>query len=448
MALGNIWGSFLHGLAFFSLSLTVIFLQYRSHRIMLSRRLNWLGIFAFCEALIAWDDLLIVLVPRLLQPVVLGIGYAHLLAFSLQTFRPDAELPVDPKQLLIGLQVYWAIVYGLAIALSYPELNNAVIASEVIIRYTLGVPGGILAAFGLRAQSYQTLDLKLREYIRPYLRVVESMMGIFGILNLFLVPCAHFFPASIINHQLVPISHNFIWAIVGIGIAVGLAKALTTVQSEIESWIEGVERIQALTTDRERISRDLHDGIIQSIYASGLLLEGVKHMIPYDPETAQGQIAKVMDNLNETIQDIRRYIFDLRSDMPDDDVLSGIQRLLRDFRVNTLLETEFETTGNPVPILSIERRRHIFQIVRETLANTAKHAQAKWVKIHLNYTAEALNLTIADDGVGMETLLVSKGYGLRNIRERARLLDGILRIESAPAQGVTVHLTVPYDRGR
>jgi signal transduction histidine kinase len=224
----------------------------------------------------------------------------------------------------------------------------------------------------------------------------------------------------------------------------GLNRALNTVQLEIERWIEGVERLQALAVDRERIGRDLHDGIIQSIYAAGLLLESVQPVIPMDPMRAQAQLSRVMDNLNETIQDIRRYIFDLRSDMPDDDLQSGIKRLLRDFHINTLLETEFEITGVPVEILSMERRRHIFQVVRETLANTARHAQARWVKVVLQYNENTLDLTISDDGVGMETLQVSKGYGLRNIRERVRLLDGTLRIESAPNEGVTFHLTVPY----
>jgi two-component system sensor histidine kinase DegS len=82
--------------------------------------------------------------------------------------------------------------------------------------------------------------------------------------------------------------------------------------------------------------------------------------------------------------------------------------------------------------------------VREALANTAKHAQARWVEVRLEYEDENLNLTISDDGIGMEKLLVSKGYGLRNIRERVRLLDGTLRLESAPDAGVTYHLTVPY----
>jgi signal transduction histidine kinase len=234
------------------------------------------------------------------------------------------------------------------------------------------------------------------------------------------------------------------WGIVGAGLTLGLLRALSSVQREIELWIEGVERLQALSADRERIGRDLHDGIIQSIYAAGLLLESLLPIIPSDPMRAQAQLGRVMDSLNETIRDIRRYIFDLRSDIPDEDLASGIGRLLRDFRINTLLETDFAVTGTPTQVLSMERRRHIFQIVREALANTARHAQAQWVEIDLHYGEEMLNLTISDDGIGMETLQVSKGYGLRNIRERARMLDGALRIESAPHEGVTFHLSVPY----
>jgi signal transduction histidine kinase len=208
--------------------------------------------------------------------------------------------------------------------------------------------------------------------------------------------------------------------------------------------VEEVERLDTLTVDRDRIARELHDGTIQSIYAAGLLIESLHSQIKSDPDRAQAQLGRIMDNLNRTIQAIRGYIFDLRSDMPEETLSSGITSLLRDFHINTLIETDLELTGTPIPMHSMERRGHIFQIVREALANTAKHARAHYVKIHLCYNEEALDLTISDDGIGMEQLLVSKGYGLRNIRERVRLLDGKLRLESAPKEGVTYHLTVPY----
>jgi signal transduction histidine kinase len=435
-------GRFLHGLIFFTLGLTVFFLQYRSRRIPLARRLYWVGLFAFCEAIVAWNDLfasltpLVLLIPAFVRPVLLGIGYIFLIALGIQTFLPEETVRAQGWRWLVGLNVVWVVSYIVAYLSLSTQHETVIQVTTILVHYLLGFPGGLLAAVGLRRQSHQTLDATLRKRVRPYLRLVEIAAGTFGLLHLLYLPLQ--------ARGISPVLTEWLWILMGTALTLGINRALNTLQLEIERWIEGVERLQALAVDRERIGRDLHDGIIQSIYAAGLLLESVQPVIPSDPMRAQAQLGRVMDNLNETIQDIRRYIFDLRSDMPDDDLPSGMKRLLRDFHINTLLETEFEISGAPVEILSMERRRHIFQIVRETLANTARHARARWVKVQLEYNEHALDLTISDDGIGMETLQVSKGYGLRNIRERARLLDGTLRIESAPNEGVTFHLTVPY----
>ncbi len=448
-----ILGHFFHGLTFFALGLMIYFLQYRNRRIILARRLSWLEVFLFCEAIIAWNDLLVTLrpdlhfLPAVIRLPILATGYSFLAAFGLQALLIKNDGNADEthraRWLLIGVHLLWLIPYLVALQSASSNIPRLMQDAEVLVRYGIAFPGGVLAAVGLRRESYQVLAPKLRGQIRHYLRLVEVMTGMFGLLNLALAP-----PASFMNNwRMSPADFPaaWLWGIVGFGLAWGLVRALTTIQLEIEHWIESIERMQALTADRERISRELHDGIIQSIYAVGLLLESVQNSIPTQPERAQAQLGRVMDNLNDVIQDLRRYIFDLRSDMPDDTIKSGIQRLLRDFHINTLLETEFNVTGAPPDhTFSIERRRHIFQIVREALANTARHAEARWAKLHLHYGEEALELTISDDGVGMEKLLVSKGYGLRNIRERARLLDGALRVESAPGAGVTYHLTVPY----
>ncbi len=451
MSSGLIIGRFLHGLSFFTLSLTVSFLQHRSRRILLARQLYWVGLFAICEAVVAWYDLFTgiippeTILPALIRPVVLGIGYIFLIALGIQTFLPEEKPRIQGLRWPIGLIGLWIGGYAIALLVwsaQHTDAHMVIQTAETLAHYMLGFPGGLLAAIGLRRQSHQTLEATLRRRVRGYLRLVEISGGALGVLHILLYLPSPAFLAT--YHDARVMATEWVWGLVGAGLTFGLDRALNTVQREIERWIEGVERLQALAVDRERIGRDLHDGIIQSIYAAGLLLESVQPVIPIDPMRAQAQLGRVMDNLNETIQDIRRYIFDLRSDMPDDDLQSGIKRLLRDFHINTLLETEFEVEGAPVEILSMERRRHIFQVVRETLANTARHARARWVKVVLQYDEDTLDLTISDDGVGMETLQVSKGYGLRNIRERVRLLDGTLRIESAPNEGVTFHLTVPY----
>jgi signal transduction histidine kinase len=165
------------------------------------------------------------------------------------------------------------------------------------------------------------------------------------------------------------------------------------------------------------------------------MLEGVQHSITGDPKVARAQLTRAIESLNQTIRDIRRYIFDLRGEMPKDDLETGLSKILKEFRANTLLETEFVVEGEDNQRLGTERRQHIFQIAREALTNVARH---------LRYGVNALQLRISDDGIGLSALPSNKGQGLRNIRERTRLLDGMLDIGIAPNKGMTLILTVPY----
>ena len=447
MILLAVLGDFLHGLVFFSLGITVVFLHRRSHRVSLMRQLTWLSGFAISEALSAWLAMFAGLVPAiggvasLVLPVLLAVAYTFLLGFGLQTTMSEASFQTRARSLFVTLCGLWLVPYAIAVASVRPNWAELLIAGSVV-RYLLALPGGVLAAIGLWRRGHRSLDAAVRRRVRPYQRITAAAMMLFAVLNVFAAQQGLVLSAIPMSLPVILV----VWIRVAAGGAMtyGLVKSLTTIEVEIERWVEGVERLQTLVDDRERIGRELHDGIIQSIYAAGLLLEGIVPVIPVNPERAQSQLGRVMDNLNDTIRDIRRYIFDLRSDMVDEELPDGIEHLLRDFRVNTLLETEFEFSGEVRPINSIMRRRHVFQIVREALTNTAKHARARWVSVQLAYSQDSLELMISDDGIGMEQLLVSKGYGLRNIRERARLLGGALRVESAPGEGVTYHLTVPY----
>jgi signal transduction histidine kinase len=326
--------------------------------------------------------------------------------------------------------------------------EQAWLYGEIAARYGLALPGGLVGAWGLCRHAYRSIEPGRLRLVRPQMRVTGIALGVFGLLGGLIGPRAPFFPANWLNQdqflQVTGIPPSLLLGLCGVAIIYGVVRALNLVLNEIELWLEGVERTQALARERERIGRELHDGIIQSIYAAGLILEGARQSISQEPEVAQAQLTRAIQSLNQTIQDIRRYIFDLRGELPPEDLETGLHKMLRDFRVNTLLQTEFVVEGAGPRPLGAERRQHIFQIAREALANVARHAQARQVKVRLYYGVNALQLSISDDGVGLLALPINRGQGLRNIRERARLLDGMLDVDTGANKGMTLILTVPY----
>jgi signal transduction histidine kinase len=314
----------------------------------------------------------------------------------------------------------------------------------------LALPGGLLGAWGFRHEAHRTIEPERWPWVHWPMRLTLLALGAFALCGGLIGPAAPFFPANVINEAFllsaigVPIA--LMRALCGAAIACGVVQALSAVLDEIEIWLESAERMQALVGERERIGRELHDGIIQSIYASGLILESARHNVARNPDQAGKQLTSAIENLNRAIQDIRRYIFDLRGEMLKDDLETGLRKMLKDFRVNTLLETEFLVTGSDNRHFDAERRQHIFQIAREALTNSARHARAQKVAIRLQYGAQAMQLSISDDGIGLSTVPRGVGQGLRNIRERTRLLNGMLDIDTAPNKGLTLVITVPYQQ--
>jgi signal transduction histidine kinase len=443
----------IHGQAFFVLGLSIVFLARRSARLEIARGLVPLAVFGFCEALAAWSP--VSLTPTSASApwfawsrlLVLGVGYAFLLAFAVQTWAPPERRQWEQWALGGVLLAVWSIGLITARLAGVPS-GQIWLGGEMAARYGLALPGGLLGAWGLRRQTYRTIEPERLPSVKPHLRATGLALGFFALFGGLLGPPAPFFPARWINQeallQVTGIPISLLRGLCGIAITYGVVRALGVVLNEIELWLESVERMQALARERERIGRELHDGIIQSIYAAGLMLEGAQHSISREPGVARAQLTRAIGSLNQTIQDIRRYIFDLRGEMPHHDLEAGLGEMLKDFRVNTLLETEFIVEGEDTRPLGAERRQHVFQIAREALTNAARHAQARRVEVRLRYGVNALQLRLSDDGVGLSALPIDKGQGLRNIRERARLLDGMLDIDTAPNKGMTLILTVPY----
>ncbi len=202
----------------------------------------------------------------------------------------------------------------------------------------------------------------------------------------------------------------------------------------------------AVLEERERIGMDLHDGIIQSIYAVGLTLEHARLLVKENPAQSTGRIEQAIKDLNHTIRDIRAYILDLRPrQLKGENLIQGLQRLVTEFKANTLIEVNLTGAEEEFRDLPDVQSVALFHICQEALANIAKHAKAHHVDVVVWKTSNRVLLEVKDDGHGFELEKIKKsiGHGLSNMETRAANAGGELDVTTEVDQGTSVLAWVP-----
>ena len=229
---------------------------------------------------------------------------------------------------------------------------------------------------------------------------------------------------------------------------------LTSIGTWAGTAIENVSLVQqgrrtAVLEERERIGMDLHDGIIQSIYAVGLALDYARMEIESNPSKALMKLELAIEGLNSTIRDIRTYIMDLRPrQFRGENLMDSLQRLIDETRTNTHLEISLTGPESGSVILPTPISTALFHICQEALANVAKHAQACQAKISLWTAPGRVLLEISDDGEGFELskMKLVLGHGLANMHTRAGKMGGDIEITSEPGKGTKVLAWIPLDQ--
>lgn len=228
--------------------------------------------------------------------------------------------------------------------------------------------------------------------------------------------------------------------------------------SSIASWVgttfENVRlniqgRRLAVLEERERIGMDLHDGVIQSIYAVGLTLEHALLLLGEEPDQTRKRVKQSIEDLNSTIRDLRAFIMDMRPrQLYEEDLMDGLQRLLNEFRANSLVEAKLSGPSEGLDDLPDAYAIALFHICQEALANIAKHAQAKKVEVLVWTTTDRVLMEIHDDGKGFDTQKVqlTLGHGISNMQTRARNVGGDLELTSEPGEGTTILVWMPHVR--
>lgn len=202
---------------------------------------------------------------------------------------------------------------------------------------------------------------------------------------------------------------------------------------------------QALA-EKVRIGRDLHDGVIQSLYATGLTLESSRQTRPTDPAAAEALFDRGLQLLNDNIREIRGYINSLsESESLTRHGFSNALAVLIDnakggrptefiVRIDEAAEARLSPTQIP----------DILQIVREAVSNALRHGAASQITIRLHEDGDRLALLVADNGTGFDPATASReGHGIVNFRARAVLLNAELRLDSQPGDGARLVITFP-----
>jgi signal transduction histidine kinase len=207
------------------------------------------------------------------------------------------------------------------------------------------------------------------------------------------------------------------------------------------------ERRLAVADERERISRDMHDGTIQNLYAVTLMLDEVPELVTGEPGEARERVDRAIDSLHGVIRDIRSFIFGLRPILLEDGGLTdGLQSLAIELERNTGIQVTVD--ADELIELPIETVVELLAVAREALSNIARHAHASRAEIELRADERSVKLAIADDGVGFDPVAnrPRAHQGLANLRGRAARIGGNVAIDSQPGHGTRIMLSLPRSR--
>ena len=204
----------------------------------------------------------------------------------------------------------------------------------------------------------------------------------------------------------------------------------------------------AVLEERERISKELHDGVIQSIYSVGLALQGAMSVVEGNAEGAKKRMDEAIGTLDDVVRDVRSYIFALQPKSVEERGLKkALEELVKDLEVNALAEPTVQISDEALDMIPEAARGDFIQIAREVLSNIARHAQASEVSIACAIReGSTVVLTIEDDGVGFDPTTVRRGQGLNNIEKRAQSIGGHLTISAREPKGSIHTLSLPGER--
>jgi len=229
------------------------------------------------------------------------------------------------------------------------------------------------------------------------------------------------------------------------------ASDLTVLQSLAQQAAIAIENARlyeqaqqvATLEERQRLARELHDSVTQSLYALTLYGEAAgRTLASGDHQRAAEHLTVMRDTAQEALREMRLLIFELRPvALEQEGLAAALRARLEAVEGRAGLHIQMDASGDlalPMPL-----QTELYRIAQETLNNTLKHAKAQSVRLNLARDGALVTLEVVDDGIGFDLQAPRRGLGLKGIAERARLLNGSMELNSQPGQGTRIRVTIP-----
>jgi signal transduction histidine kinase len=221
-----------------------------------------------------------------------------------------------------------------------------------------------------------------------------------------------------------------------------LATELSQANRQLRDYLVQAEELSA-SRERNRIAREIHDSLGHFLTVANVQLQAARSLWDTDPARAREAVAKAQNLAQEGLQDIRRSVASLRSSPLDNKALTDALRELAAAETSAETGVVFQLLGQPrklPPAVELS----LYRAAQEGLTNARKHSRSAQARLTMDFQNSAnVRLTAADDGLGAAPEALSNGFGLIGLRERAQLLRGELRVESAPGKGFALIFEVP-----
>jgi signal transduction histidine kinase len=475
---------FVYGLAFFATGIVVSLEATRHSRLQLAQTLPYLAGFGLVHGTHEWLEMFekigsgpVGAGPRLFRLLVLIVSFIPLVEFGLRLGALTGG-----KRWRLARWIVLAIFFGGAGLIWFRWGSEGrqtwIPAIDAWCRYSLAIPGSVLAAIGLYGYASRVNNGK--QAFPCDLQVVSLAFLFYGIPGQAFVGASVLPPSTVINtglflgmfHFPVQLLRTAMAILVVLFMGRGVrcfererqrrVKRLTQDRLESQQRLteEMAERrqlqrellhrtVQAQEEERRHIARELHDETAQALTALSLGLGGMEEQVGQNPEEARARLRELRGLVEEMMKKVNQLTTRLRPTMLDDlGLIPALITYADEVARHLPFAVDVEVTGQRRRLPS-ELETTLYRIAQESLTNVARHAKAKHAWVHLHLGPKEASLKISDDGIGMsperarEAAARGDGWGLAGIHERATLLGGDVRILSQPGAGTEIEARIP-----